>query len=105
MHIINAAERAIRTWNHNFVSGISGTDKVLSMYLWEKLLEQAEITLNMLRPDISNPNISANKTIKGKLDFGTARHHGHSSCKPNIRRTWGHNGVQGCYTGPSVEPY
>ena len=50
IHRKNALERAISTWNNYFVSVISGTDKLLPMYLWYRLLEKAYIMLIMIRP-------------------------------------------------------
>ena len=38
MHSINAAESSIITCKNHFVSGLSGTYKVLQMHLWDRLL-------------------------------------------------------------------
>ena len=35
MHRRNASDRYIRTHNSHFVSGLSGTEKILSMHLWD----------------------------------------------------------------------
>ena len=51
------------------VPGLSGTDKILPINLWYRLLDQSQITLNMLRPSIQNPNISAHTRMEGKFDF------------------------------------
>ena len=58
MHRINATERAIRTRENHFLSGISGNDKMFPMHLWYRFLEQVQITLNILIPSIINPKIS-----------------------------------------------
>jgi hypothetical protein len=39
-HRRNAAERAIRTLNENFVAGLSSVDPYLPMHLWYRLLPQ-----------------------------------------------------------------
>jgi hypothetical protein len=48
-HLRNAAERAIRTFKEHFVAGISSVDSAFPLHLWDRLLPQAEITLNLLR--------------------------------------------------------
>jgi hypothetical protein len=49
MHCRNAAEQAIRTFKNHFIAGLATTDKKFPMKLWVHLLEQAQITLNLLR--------------------------------------------------------
>ena len=49
MHRRNAAERGIRTWKNHFVAGLSSTDSKFPLSLWSKLIEQANITLNLLQ--------------------------------------------------------
>jgi hypothetical protein len=51
-HRRNAAERAIRTFKEHFVAGISSVDPSFPMHLWNRLLPQAEITLNLLIPQV-----------------------------------------------------
>jgi hypothetical protein len=47
-HRCNAAERPIRTFKENFVHGLSSVDPSFPMHLWDRLLPQAEIALNLL---------------------------------------------------------
>jgi hypothetical protein len=54
-HRRNAAERAIRTFKEHFVTGISSVDPSFPMHLWDRLLPQAEITLNLLRTSCRHP--------------------------------------------------
>ena len=68
-HKRNAIDRAIGTQKNHFVSGISGSDKILPINIWDGLLDQAQITLNILRPSRRNPNISAHAIMEGKFDF------------------------------------
>jgi hypothetical protein len=49
MHHRNAAERAIRTFKNHFVARLCTVKPSFPMYLWDKLLPQAELTLNLLR--------------------------------------------------------
>jgi hypothetical protein len=48
-HRRNAAERAIRTFKEHFVAGLSSVDPAFPLHLWDRLLTQAEITMNLLR--------------------------------------------------------
>jgi hypothetical protein len=47
-HRCNAAERAIRTFKEQFVAGLSSVEPAFPFHLWDRLLPQAEITLNLL---------------------------------------------------------
>ena len=59
MHRRNRAERAIRTFKDHFLAILYGVDAAFPPYLWDLLLPQAELTLNLLRQATLNPQISA----------------------------------------------
>ena len=77
---------------------------------WDRLLEQANITLNLLRSARVNPKLSAYSYIFGDFNFtatpmappGTKIV---AHIKPNNRGTWELNGEVGCYVGPSMQHY
>jgi hypothetical protein len=48
MHHCNRAERAIRTFKDHFLSILGGVDQSFPPYLWDLLLPQTELTLNLL---------------------------------------------------------
>jgi hypothetical protein len=80
------------------------------MHLWDRLLPQAVITLNMLRTSRINPNLSAATHMFGQYDFNRApmappgtRIIAHET--PNRRRTWAPPGKVGWYIGPALEHY
>ena len=58
-HRRNAAERAIRTFKDHFISILCGTDPDFPIYLWDRLLPQTLLTLNLMRASRINPSISA----------------------------------------------
>ena len=58
-HRRNAAERAIRTYKNHFIAGLSSTDPKYPLNLWDRLVEQSYITLNLLRGSRMNPKLSA----------------------------------------------
>jgi hypothetical protein len=49
MHRRNAAERAIRTFKAHFLGILTGVSGDFPRHLWDLLLTQAELTLNLLR--------------------------------------------------------
>ena len=59
MHMRNAAERAIRTFKSNFLSILDGVAPDFPRHLWNLLLPQTEMTLNLLWKATVNPAISA----------------------------------------------
>jgi hypothetical protein len=58
-HRRNAAERAIRTFKEHFVAGLYSGNPSFPTHLWDRLLTQAEITLNLLRTSRLHPQLSA----------------------------------------------
>jgi hypothetical protein len=54
-HRRNAAERAIRTFKEHFVAGLASVDPDFPMHLWDRLLPQAEMSLNLLRTSRLHP--------------------------------------------------
>jgi len=110
IHRRNAAERAIRTFKNHFIAGLSTVDPDFPMRLWDKLLPQAFITLNLLRGSRINPKLSAYAQIKGFFDFNKTPiappgikvvvHE-----KPQNRSTWDAHAVDGFYLGPALESY
>ena len=53
----------------SFLSGISGNEKMLPMFIWGRLLEKAQITLNMISTSRCTENISAHTMMEGNFDF------------------------------------
>jgi hypothetical protein len=80
------------------------------MHLWDRILPQAAITLNMLRTSRINPKLSAAMHTFGQYDFNRApmappgtRIIAHET--PGRRRTWAQHGQDGWYIGTSLEHY
>jgi hypothetical protein len=71
-HRQNSAERAIRSFKDHLIAGLFSTDRSFPMHLWDRLLPQAVITLNMLRTSRINPKLSAATHIFGQYDFNRA---------------------------------
>jgi hypothetical protein len=80
------------------------------MHLWDRILPQAVMPLNMLRTSRINPKLSAATHIFGQYDFNRApmappgtRIIAHET--PGRRRTWAPHGQDGWYIGPALEHY
>ena len=109
-HRRNAAERAIQTFKAHFISGLSGVHPDFPITEWDRLLEQAQLTLNLLRNSRVNPKLSSYAYLFGNFDFnktplapvGTKvlvfEH-------PSTRGSWAYRGTPGWYIGPSMEHY
>jgi hypothetical protein len=48
-HRANAAERAIRTFKNHFIAGLCSKDPKFPLHLWDRLVPQALLTLNLMR--------------------------------------------------------
>ena len=68
-HRRNAAEHAIRTFKDHFITGLASAHKQFPLHLWDRLLPQAELTLNLLRPSRINLKLSANMRLKDVFNF------------------------------------
>jgi hypothetical protein len=65
-HCVNAAERAIQTFEDHFVSMLTTTNSNFPLQLWDRLALRVKNTLNMLRPSRINPNnMSAYEAVHG----------------------------------------
>jgi hypothetical protein len=109
-HRRNAAERAIRTYKNHFIAGLCSMDPNFNMALWDKLIEQAELTLNLLRHSRINPNLSAYAQINGQFDFNAMplappgiRILAHD--KLDKRASWAPHGEDGWYISPAMKHY
>jgi hypothetical protein len=96
-HRRNSAERAIRSFKDHLITGLCSTDKSFQIHLWDRLLPQAVITLNMLKTSRINPKLSAATHIFGQYYFNRApmappgtRIIAHET--PNRRSSWAPHG-------------
>jgi hypothetical protein len=110
MHRRNAAERAIQTFKNHFIAGLRSVDPNFPLRLWDRLLPQATITLNMLRQSRINPKVSAHAQLYGHYDFNHAtmappgtRVIAHEI--PQQRASWDPHGVDGWYLVPAPDRY
>ena len=110
VHRRNAAKRAIRTFKEHFVAGLCSTDKNFPLHLWDRLIPQAIITLNLLRSSRLHPQLSAHAHLHGPFDYNKTplappgtRVIIHT--KTSQRKSWAPHGEEGWYIGPALEHY
>jgi hypothetical protein len=109
-HRRNASERAIRTFKEHFVAGLSSVDPTFPLHLWDRILPQAEITLNPLRTSRLHPQLSAAAHFHGLVDYNKTAF-APPGCKiiahekPGTRRTWAPHGQHGYSLGPVMHHY
>jgi hypothetical protein len=109
-HLRNAAERAIWTFKEHFVAGLSSVDPAFPLHLWDGLLPQAEITLNLLRTSRLHPRLSVAAHFHGLVDYNNTAF-APPGCKiiahkkPGKRLTWAPHGQHGYSLGPAMHQY
>ena len=95
----------IITFKDRFVAGLFSTEPDFPMKNWDCLLEQAEITLNLLLPSRLNLKLSAYEYLNGTFDYNRTpmappgtRTPVHN--KTHNRSTWAPHGQEGWYDFP-----
>jgi hypothetical protein len=109
-HCRNLAERAIQTFKSHFIAILAGVDSLFPMSLWDCLVPQAVMTLNLLSQANKTPSVSAYEFVNGKFDYnkfllaplGCAVKMHEST---NRQKTWDLHSLSGWYLGTSTEHY
>lgn len=109
-HRSNLAERAIQTFKNHLIAILSGVDQSFPMHLWDRLIPQAVLTLNLLRQSHANPNVSAYHYVHGPFDYNSTPL-GSMGCavqilnSPERRKSWEERSLDGWYLSTSLEHY
>jgi hypothetical protein len=109
-HRCNVAKRVIRTFKEHIVAGLSSVDPSFPLHLWDRLLPQAEITLNLLRTSRLHPQLSAAAYFHSLVDYNKTAF-APPGCKiiahdkPGKRHTWAPHGQHGYSLGPAMHHY
>ena len=109
-HRRNAAEVAIRNFKAHFLSVLAGVADDFPMSLWDRLLPQTEITLNLIRQSNATPTVSAYAHLCGPFDYNKMPM-APMGCnvqvheKADSRGTWAYHTVDGWYINTSPEHY
>ncbi len=110
MHRCNQAERTIQTFKDHFFAILAGVDSTFPLYLWDLILPQAELTLNLLRQSALNPSMSAWEFFQGPFDFNKTPLGPVGCCvlihaKPATRCMWDFCAKEGFYIGLALDSY
>jgi hypothetical protein len=109
-HRQNMAEVAIRNFKSHFLSVLAGVANDFPQHLWDSLLLQTEITLNLIWQSNATLTVSAYAHLSGPFDYNKmplapmgceAQIHE----KTNNRGTWAYHSVDGWYLFTSPEHY
>ena len=104
----SSAERAIRTFKSHFIAGPRTAHSSFPLYLWDKLLTQAELTLSLLRGSRVNPKLSAWEQMRGIFDYnatplGPPGTRALVRDKPHQRGAWAPRGQDARCIGPALD--
>jgi hypothetical protein len=110
VHHRNAAKQAIQTFKSHFLAIIVGLPPAFPRYLWDLLLPQTELTLNLLCQFSVTPSMFAWEYFNGPFNYNATpllplgypviTHNKQATC-----RTWDFCGSNGFYNSISLEHY
>ena len=109
-HRRNAAEVAIRNFKVHFLSVLADVAPSFPSNLWDRLLPQTEIILNLLRQSNATPTVSAYAHLCGPFDYNRMPL-APMGCEVQIhektdkRGTWAYHCLDGWYLNTSPEYY
>ena len=109
-HRANRAERAIRTWKNHMLSNLCLLNPSFPLDVWDKLLPQMELTLNLMRRSGLNHRLSAWSYLHGAWNFVNTPIAPLGTKvvifeDPKTRPSWATHGVDGWYVGPAFNHF
>jgi hypothetical protein len=110
IHRSSAAEHTIQTFKNEFIAEICSCDPNSPLKLWDKLIPQVTITLNLLRKSWINPCMSAYAQLNGHYDFNRAPMAPPGTSiisheKLDQHASWAPHNVDGYYLALAVDHY
>ena len=109
-HRRNIAEKAIQSWKAHTIGVLSGVSPKCHLSLWDKLLSQIDMQINLLRFSNVAPKVCVCPVLNGAHDFNR-----HSLARlriemqmlehPDKRKTWNAKSKPTIYLGTSLEHY
>ena len=110
IHRRNAAERAIQVFKNHLLAILATADPNFPISEWDRLVDQAVLTLNLLRNSRVNSKLSSYAYLFGNFDFNATPLAPPGTriilhLKPEKRPSWGFHGEDGWYIGPSLKHY
>jgi hypothetical protein len=100
-------EHAISTFKDHFIASLCSTDPLYPLNLWDKLIPQSNITLNLLHCLHINPQLLAYAQVFGAFDFNKTPLAPPRTCvlvheKPDIWQSWDPQVLDTWYLGPAM---
>jgi hypothetical protein len=110
MHRRNWVEGAICTFKDHFLAIVASVDSAFPPYLWDLLLPQTKLTLNLHGQGALNPQISAWVFFQGPFNFNKTPLGPVGCCvliqaMPSFHWSWDFHAKNGFYIGPALESY
>ena len=109
-HRRNIAERALQTWKSHTIGALCGVANNSPLGLWDELLPQLDMQVNLLRFSNVNPKVFSRTVLNGAHNFNM-----HPLAplgveiqmleNPDKIKTWGVRSKPGYYVGTSLEHY
>ena len=110
MNCHNVAERAMRTFKNHLIVGLCTCNTCFPAQERDRILQQADLTLNHLGSSRRNTTLSSYAAVFGNFNFSStplappgAKALIH--LKPGQQTTFGVHGIDGYYIGPSINHY
>ena len=109
-HRRNIAEKAIQTWKAHVDGVFSGMSDKCPLAIWDLLLPQIDMQVNLLRQSNIASKVSAWAYMHGQHYFNRhplvpLRIEAHIYIPPDKHKTWGVKSHKGFYIGTSFEHY
>jgi hypothetical protein len=110
MHQRNKAECMIQHFKNHFLFILVSVNAAFPPYLWDFLLPQVNLTVNLLHQAAINPKISTWEYFNGLFDFNKTPLAPEGcrvsiNAKPATHRSWNYRAKQGFYVGPALDHY
>jgi hypothetical protein len=103
-HQRNAAKVAICNFNVHFLSVLAGVANDFPPSLWDWLLPQTEITINLIRQSNATPNVLAYAHLSGPFDYNKMPL-APMGCEAQVHEKWAYHLVDGWYLFTSPKHY
>merc|ERR1712086_715594 len=109
-HRRNIAERGIQTWKSHAIGVFSGFPMEAPLFLWDEMLPQIDMQVNLLRFSNVNPTVCSNTVLNSVHNFNRQPLASlgidmHMLEHPDKRKSWGVKGKKGTYIGTTLEHY
>ena len=110
LHCTNVAKRKIQTYKDHLVTRLSSCNPSFTLQLWDRLMQNATLTLNLLRPSGINSRLSVDAQLNGALELNRTPLAPPGTKvlvykTPDQQHTWYPHGIDGWYLGSAMEHY